>query len=114
MNYWNGGSYIGAGLSASGYENGEDYKNYSTLKNYFNSVEEMKLPVEERVMHDPVVRALVTGLRLTKGIVKLKVKPYIPKIRELIDEGFLEETENYFKVVPSKMVVLNEILSYLI
>lgn len=114
MNYWNGGGYIGAGLSASGYENGVDYKNYSTLKNYYKSIENMKFPVEEIEKNDQVKRSLVTGLRLTNGIEKWKVKPYTKKIRELIEEGFLEETEDYFSVAPSRMVVLNEILSYLI
>lgn len=114
MNYWEGGSYIGAGLSASGYEKGIDYTNYSDIDNYSRSIENMKLPIAERIENDPVKRSLVTGLRLIKGIEKEKFAIYEPGIRELIEEGFLEETESYYRVIPSRMVVLNEILTYLI
>ncbi len=114
MNYWEGGSYIGAGLSASGYENRIDYTNYSDMDNYSQSIEDMKLPIAERIENDPVKRSLITGLRLSKGIEKEKFTIYESGIRELIEEGFLEETERYYRVVPSRMVVLNEILTYLI
>ena len=114
MNYWEGGSYIGAGLSASGYESGIDYTNYSDMENYCRSIESMKIPIADRIENDPVKRSLVTGLRLTKGIEKEKFTIYESRIRELIEEGFLEETEKYYRVVPSRMVVLNEILTYLI
>ena len=78
MNYWEGGSYIGAGLSASGYEKGIDYTNYSDIDNYSRSIENMKLPIAERIENDPVKRSLVTGLRLIKGVEKEKFAIYEP------------------------------------
>ncbi len=114
MNYWKGGSYIGAGLSASGYENGIDYTNYSDMGKYSRSIENMKIPIADRIKNDPVKRALIIGLRLTNGIEKEKFAVYESGIRELIEEGFLEETKSHFRVVPSRMVVLNDILTYLI
>lgn len=114
MNYWEGGGYIGAGLSASGFEGGEDYTNHSDLKKYFRSIEGGILPVETRVKYEMLSRSLVTGLRLIKGIGIEKTAVPRQRIHELVKEGFLEEAENYIRVVPSKMVVLNEILSYLL
>ncbi len=114
MNYWEGGSYIGAGLSASGFELGEDYTNFSDLDPYFRSLEEGKIPVEIRTKHEILTRSLVVGLRLVRGISKDRFSPFKSRILELIEEGFLEETDKFYKVVPSRLVVLNEILSYLI
>ena len=114
MNYWKGGGYIGAGSSASGFESGEDYTNYSELDRYFKSVENGIIPVESRIKNDTRKRSLVTGLRLTEGVRKDSVGTFLPRMEELIKEGFLEETGNRIKVVPSKMVVLNDILSYLL
>jgi len=114
MNYWEGGSYIGAGLSASGYENGEDYTNYSDTENYYKSIDNEKLPVGFRKKHDGLTRSLAIGLRLVKGINKNKFSFLRPRILKLIEEGFLEETEKYYRVVPSRLVVLNGILTYLI
>ena len=114
MNYWEGGSYIGAGLSASGYENEEDYTNYSDPDNYYKSIDNGKLPVEFRKKHDRLMRALANGLRLVKGISKDNYSSLRPLILELIEEGFLEETDKRYRVIPSRFVVLNEILSYLI
>ncbi|MEN8223548.1 MAG: radical SAM family heme chaperone HemW [Acidobacteriota bacterium] len=114
MNYWEGGSYIGAGLSAAGFENGEDYMNYTAPENYYGSIKNGKIPVEIRTRHDILERSLAIGLRLVRGIKKEKLSHLKPRILELMDEGFLEETEKYYRVVPSRLVVLNEILSYLI
>ncbi len=114
MNYWESGNYIGAGLSASGYEDEIDYTNHSNMGDYGRSVRNNIIPVKERTKNDPLKRALVTGLRLSKGIEKDKFAFYEPGIRKLIEEGFLEEMKNSYRVIPSRMVVLNEILSYLI
>jgi len=114
LNYWEGGSYIGTGSSASGYENGIDYTNFAELRKYYGSIAEMNIPVADTMENEFLTRALVTGLRLVKGIDKNKFKVFKPKILELIEEGFLEEADNFYRVAPSKMVVLNEILSYLL
>ena len=51
IKYWNNRDYIGAGLSASGFERGIDYKNTIDLKEYFRAISEQKLPEMEKNNH---------------------------------------------------------------
>jgi len=114
LNYWKGGSYVGAGLSAAGFEQGEDYRNYSDMNTYIRSVDKGILPVEGRTRHDPVKRSVITGLRLTEGIPKKWLSGYEQRIGELQGEGYLEEEAGNVRVPPSKLSVLHDILTFLI
>jgi oxygen-independent coproporphyrinogen-3 oxidase len=114
MNYWEGGSYIGAGLSASGYLDGSDYSNYTNIDTYENAIQKNVLPVAVAAVHNQASRDLFTGLRLARGVAKEKAAGYETKFSDLIGEGFIEETESYFRVKPSHLVILNDILAYLL
>jgi len=114
LTYWQGGSYIGVGLSASGYEGGIDYKNYSEMRTYKESILKQKLPIQENEKYDRVKRNLITGFRLVNGIDKRIVGTYEKKIKELVGEGLIEETKKTYRIVPSNLIFLNEILVYLL
>ena len=69
--YWNMDEYIGLGLGASGFINGVRYKNTSDLEEYFEALDEGRLPVAEEHVNsafDNISEAVFTGLRRCEGI----------------------------------------------
>jgi oxygen-independent coproporphyrinogen-3 oxidase len=110
--YWENKSYIGAGLSASGYENGVDYKNTTDFNDYFEKIAHRQLPQEEENRPDLGVRRIVMGLRLLKGIPAVYFKKYREPSDFLLSGGFLIHNGKRIAVNPGKILLLNEILTY--
>jgi oxygen-independent coproporphyrinogen-3 oxidase len=112
LKYWKNESYIGVGLSASGYESGLDYKNTIDFEEYFKKINQRKLPQAEIDASDPNVRPIVMGLRLLEGI----SIDYFMDSREELDfllcNGLLVRRDSRIAVNPGKLLLLNEILTY--
>jgi oxygen-independent coproporphyrinogen-3 oxidase len=112
LKYWKNESYIGVGLSAAGYENGSDYKNAIDFDEYFEKINQGKLPQVEIDASDANVRAIVMGLRLLEGISIDYFNDCREELDFLLDNGFLVLEDNRIAINPGKLLLLNEILTY--
>ncbi len=112
LGYWENKSYIGVGLSASGYEQGWDYKNTCHFREYFEALHQQKFPQAEVKRSDPVFRRVVMGSRLFRGISISAFQNYREPLEMLISEGFLIKRGGRIAVNPQKILLLNEILTY--
>jgi len=110
--YWENKEYIAVGLSASGYEKGIDYKNTLNLKEYFSILKNNKLPIKEKQKIDTTKRAVITGLRTSKGVNCKYFTKYKDQLELLIKEKILIKQGSNIKVFPKKILLLNEILTY--
>jgi oxygen-independent coproporphyrinogen-3 oxidase len=114
LKYWKNENYIGIGLSAAGYEHGLDYKNTIDFDDYFERINQRKLPQAEIDASDPEVRAIVMGLRLLEGISIDYFKDFREESDFLLSNGFLVRRDCRIAVNPGKLLLLNEILTYFI
>lgn len=114
MKYWTGKKYIGAGISASGFDGKTDYRNYSDLNSYYTAIDKGLLPIKKREIIDPVTRKIITGLRLTRGIDANTLLHKKEEVNLLLSENILIKEGRNISVSPSKLSVLNEVLLHLI
>jgi len=114
LKYWKNESYIGVGLSAAGYENEVDYKNTIDFDEYFEKINQGKLPQVEIDASDANVRAIVMGLRLLEGISIDYFNDCREELEFLLTNGFLVRGDCRIAVNPGKLLLLNEILTYLL
>jgi oxygen-independent coproporphyrinogen-3 oxidase len=71
MNYWNGGDYIGAGLSAVSTVGSLRIRNFCDLKRYYQTILKGEKPVEETEYLTAEKRCLeniMLGLRTSRGL----------------------------------------------
>lgn len=114
LKYWKNRDYLGIGLSASGYENGVDSKNVNSLDLYIRKLNQHKLPIGRIKKIDPIAREIVVGLRLLEGIPSSTLTHRRAELNMLLDNRFLINRGRKIAVHPEKILLLNEILSYLI
>lgn len=114
LKYWNNKNYIGVGVSASGYENGRDYKNTDDLEEYIKKIEGNILPIKEVNKIVPAVRKIITGLRLLDGISITNFKFNQKELEFLLSNNLVIKNKNKIAVNPKKILLLDEILSYFI
>ena len=112
LKYWKNESYIGVGLSASGYENGSDYKNTVDFDLYVEKINQRELPQAEIVTPGLNVRPIVMGLRLLEGISIDYFNDSREELDFLLDNGLLVQKDCRIAVNPGKLLLLNEILTY--
>ena len=112
LKYWKNESYIGVGLSAAGYENGSDYKNTIDFDEYFEKINQGKLPQVEIDASDANVRTIVMGLRLLEGISIDYFNDCREELDFLLDNGILVLEDGRIAVNPGKLLLLNEVLTY--
>ncbi len=77
MFYWTVKPYIGIGLSAHSNINQQRYGNTGSFKDYFNDLDNLKLPVTHREIIDKATEMseyMILGLRLIDGIKKNNFK----------------------------------------
>ncbi len=115
MKYWNGGNYIGAGLSASGFGNSTDYQNEDREEDYFMAIDEERLPIKNSHKSDIDVRTIVTGLRTVDGVSSELFKGKRQEAFEFcLSEGLLIQKSGRVSVPQEKFLLLNEILGMFI
>lgn len=112
MKYWTNAQYIGVGLSASGFENGLDYKNTTSFPRYYSLIEAGQKPRVEINQPNAALRKIITGLRLVAGIPVSSFQYYPEETTFLLNNGILVEKNGNIAVHPDKILLLNEILSY--
>ncbi|MCP4148266.1 MAG: radical SAM family heme chaperone HemW [bacterium] len=111
LKYWHNESYTGFGLSASGYEEGEDYKNTTDFSSYFKAIENHRLPRQESSRGNPELRRIIMGLRLLEGLPERYFENYREQLDLLLPEKILILKDGRIAVNPQKILLLNEILS---
>lgn len=112
LKYWKNESYIGIGLSAAGYERGLDYKNTIDFDEYFEKINQRKLPHAEMAASRFNVRPIIMGLRLLEGIAIDYFSDSREELEFLLSNGLLVRRDYRIAVNPGKLLLLNEILTY--
>ncbi|MBQ0055241.1 MAG: radical SAM family heme chaperone HemW [Synergistaceae bacterium] len=109
LNYWRGGDYLGAGISASGYLDGVRCTNESGFEEYCALVAEKGNAVvfREKLEPDAGAReASVLQLRMTEGIDRAK---YRAKYGEAAEKYVLSVLENFpcelYSVTPERIAL---------
>jgi len=111
LKYWTNREYLGVGISASGFENGIDYKNYEDFNRYFEKLDKGKLPISDSQKFNKNYRAIITGLRLLEGINIDIFKGYKSVLNDLISNEILISISDNIAINPEKILLLNEVLS---
>ena len=108
LTYWNNEEYYGFGMGASGYINGKRYENTKNIHDYIKGIykkEEHILTEKEKMEEE-----MFLGLRKLNGVNTKKFeKKYnkkiedVFKINNLIEQGLLEQKDEYL-YIPSKYI----------
>lgn len=112
--YWENKPYIGLGLSASGFENGRDYRNTDNIREYIRRISDNQLPVQSMNRLNTSRRKVITGLRLMEGVHEKLLDPFSAPVRELLEAKFLFHEKKRVRVNPEKILLLNEILGRIV
>lgn len=106
--YWNNEHYYGFGLSSASYIDNTRMLNTRSINKYLKGdylVEKEELTKEEIKEYE-----LILGLRKKTGISKeYFIKKYV-NIKDLLENGFLEEDNNRIFIPENKMYLSNEII----
>ena len=112
VNYWRGGSFYGAGPSATSYVRGVRTKAWSNTQRYCEQLEQGKRPVESREELPPIARAGETaafGLRMVAGwpfdefarVTGYDLRQeWAAEIRELVAQEWGVEQTDCFRLTP--------------
>lgn len=120
--YWNCNEYIAIGPSASSYLNNHRFTTTNNLKDYLKSISDGKIILLEDNYIDEkeqIKEEIILGLRKTKGIskdnfykkYKLNIKDIFYKIDDLIDQGLLEEDDNFLFIPEKHFYISNYIIN---
>ncbi|MBA2253473.1 MAG: radical SAM family heme chaperone HemW [Nitrospirales bacterium] len=108
--YWEGGDYLGIGPSAQSYVGGNRFGDVEDLHAYQNMLAIGRLPTSDSERLSPEQQrreAIVFGLRLTEGVPSESVHghemdaEWKAKMVQLLNEGWLEETEGRIRMTPA-------------
>ena len=120
LNYWKLENYLGVGPSAASFKEKRFWKKRAELKEYLEALERGELPLEEEVEFSPEELLEVKvqmGMRLTEGVeVSLLPEKALenPRVKELIDEGFLEVEGGRLKLGRKGLFVSNSVIGELL
>lgn len=110
LKYWRNQSYLAAGISAAGYQQGVDYRNTPHLERYKKAVSSGRTSASKRRFPRDI-RRLVTGLRLTEGVPCEAFAGRSEVLASLLESGILFQKRENISVAPKKLLLLNEILA---
>jgi len=124
INYWNRGSYIGAGAGAHSFVNGVRTKNIADIGKYIDSPNTGLVPEMESTVitpSDALKETIFLGLRKMDGLnVKNLYSPefvetdkdrnLIDASAELIDEGYLDLNGDYLRLTRKGIIISNTII----
>lgn len=120
--YWQGGSYIGAGVAAHSYIEKRRTANTGDLDKYISALSQNTLPsqeIDEIINPDlEIAESIILGMRLFDGI-KLNdfqkrfginiMKQYGRQIEELLNFGLIEKKRNSIRLTPQGRLLGNEV-----
>jgi oxygen-independent coproporphyrinogen-3 oxidase len=110
LKYWENMSYLGVGISASGYLDGLEYSNTANLRNYFKMVKAFQLPRKKSHIPNANKRRIVMGLRLLNGISLSHFREFPNQLKFCVENQLLISKNNKISIHPEKILLLNEVL----
>lgn len=126
MLYWRGDAYLGLGAGAHSHfsmeQSGQWGQRWANLRNpamYMKSVEEGSKPLdfsENLNCEEAVQDKVLMGLRLREGIniseikSRFKVDTDMSKINKLVDDGFLENSNNSYRLTRKGNLLSNAVI----
>jgi len=126
MLYWRGQCYLGLGAGAHSHLSftfpGSWGRRWANLRNpamYMKSISEGKEPVdysEELKCEEAVQDKVLMGLRLKEGVniseleSRFKLSTDMGKIERLVNDGFLENTENSYRLTKKGNLLSNSVI----
>ena len=126
LNYWQGGQYIGLGVGAHSYIEGERFWNTSRLNDYILSLQKghsAKEGAEVLSVFDQMKEVVLFGLRMNRGISIERTTERFgcflngeqkEKVDCFIENGFLIYEDGWLKVSSKGRLVLDELCAQLI
>ena len=116
--YWKNSEYLGIGLGASGYLGNERYKNFSTFKEYYESIDSVERPIdldEVEIVDLDLKESYrnMLGLRLLQEGVTPSEK-YVEKFREFEQKGLLKKVEDKYVLTKDGLFFANDVFQELI
>jgi len=123
--YWLGQDYLGLGVSAHSYMNGERFYNEDSLDEYMSAVNEGRTPVCERdkIEGDELIEEyIMLRLRLKAGLdpadfenrFGISFEPLMKRCEPFIEKGLMQKNSKYIRLTPDGFLVSNYIISDLI
>ena len=125
LNYWQGGEYIGLGVGAHSYKDGNLFWNVSRLNVYMEKIRESGCALEgshQLDAHGQLKQAVLIGLRMNRGVQVESVEQGLRcslneeergRIEHFIRHGFFVREDGYLKATPKGRLVLDELCSQL-
>lgn len=117
IKYWTGEEYIGFGLSAHSYINGERFANAKTFKEYYNK----KIALREKLTNEQLIEEhIMLGLRCNRGVDKMYLTSLgydIAKnehLSDFIEKGVIIQKEDRLYLNPDFYGVNNYIIVHLL
>lgn len=122
IGYWQHEEYIGIGVGAHSYFQNIRFHNEISIENYINEIKKGNLPRRELQIIDikeAMSEFIILGLRLIKGINKLRFKQkfgidieliYKDKIEKLVNLGLLENDKDYIKLTLKGIDLANQVM----
>ncbi len=126
LNYWKLGNYAGFGPSAASFIGNRFMRNISNLSKYTESLSYGQLPKSDEDTFLPLDMKqlkLSLGLRMAEGvdISKLGVKGILEErlskidgLKQLLDEGFVDYSNNKLKLADRSFFISNSVISRLL
>jgi oxygen-independent coproporphyrinogen-3 oxidase len=126
LNYWEGGDYIGLGMSAHSHLNGERFWNADTLPQYLKLMTEQQSAVigrEKLLPREKLVETFLFGLRMSQGVdLSLLERRFgcelaadkAEALENFVEMGLLEEAGSFVRATARGRAVLDEISARLI
>ena len=126
LNYWQGGNYIGLGMSAHSHRDGERYWNADKLRPYMEMVSEKGEAVtgrEQLTKEKQFKEIFLFGLRMNEGVVLPALEEKFDyrfdgeeqkRLDEFFRQGFLERHEGRIRPTDRGRLVLDELSAFLI
>lgn len=126
INYWHNRDYLAIGAGAVGCYLGERSKNLKDPQKYCEAVEAGHTIIEESEKLTPEAsfrESVVIGLRMTKGVsygtlydrYGIHLREYYGEILDpLLQQGFVEFTDTYFRLTGKGRPVANRIMAELV
>ena len=126
INYWQGGNYIGLGMSAHSHNEGRRYWNKSRLMEYLEEMKDKDTAIDgEEFLNNSqrLSEALMFGLRMNRGVdLKKLVQRFSAELDEtkcsaiekFIEQGLLEREGHILRATIAGRLLLDEIAARLI
>lgn len=117
LNYWNCGEYVGAGLGAHSFINRIRSKNIENINTYIEQVSNGKIPETEALkitQSEAKKEFIFLGLRKIAGINIARAKELgldiLNASEKLIEDGYLEITNNNIRLTKKGLVISNTVI----